>query len=131
MKTILLFTCLLLLAAGSAMAQSTAKKAGQSTKYILFPDFDADYARLQKNTATAGEDGQRKSTRSPRELMFTNYKPQNNAARPAANTAARKTAGSKLSSDITSAELAKQQAELNKAVKITPPPSQESQAPKQ
>ncbi len=74
MKTILLFTGLLLLSAGALMAQSK----GRSTKYTLFPDYDADIAKMKKNES-ANSDVKSKSTRSPREQIFTDYKPQSGA----------------------------------------------------
>lgn len=129
MKAILLFTCLLFLSAGALMAQSK----GQSTKYRLFPDFDADMARLQKDQAPAA-DAKQKNARSTRELIFTDYKPQQSVNRPAVNTGARKAPAEKLPSDIPPAEVAQQQEALKKAAVATPPtpPStQQSQAPKQ
>ena len=77
MKTILLSTVLLLLSAGALLAQSK----GRSTKYTLFPDYDADIARMKQNNAKDA-DTKQKSTRSTRELIFTNYR-QQQAARTA------------------------------------------------
>ncbi|WP_119078739.1 hypothetical protein [Chitinophaga alhagiae] len=130
MKAIFLFTCLLLLSAGALMAQSQSPKAGRSTKYVLFPDYDADMAKL-KQDATADVDNKRKNTRNVRELIFTNYQPQQAAAKPAARETARKGAGLKLPSEATPADLAKEKAAAAQPVKATPAPSQESQAPKQ
>lgn len=127
MKAILLFTCLLFLSAGALMAQSK----GQSTKYRLFPDFDADIIRLQKNQASS-VDVKQKNARSTKELIFTDYKTQQSVNRPAVNTDARKAPGSKVPSEMTPAELAQQQEALKKAAITTPPPAtQQSEAPKQ
>ncbi|WP_343703524.1 hypothetical protein [Chitinophaga sp.] len=130
MKAIFLFTCLLLFSAGALMAQSQSPKAAQSTKYRLFPDYDADIAKL-KADAALNVDDKRKTTRNVRELIFTNYKPQQAAVKPALQETARKAANAKLPSEATAAELAKEKEAAAQPVKVTPIPSQESQAPKQ
>jgi hypothetical protein len=132
MKPILLLTGLLLLCAGALMAQSASPKAARSTKYTLFPDFDADMVRLNSQKTTAEKNSKQSTTRNTRELIFKDYKPQQSAARPTVQGNARKAApGGKLPSAVSSAE----QATLNKetATPVTPisTPTQERQAPKQ
>lgn len=131
MKAIFLFTCLLLFSAGALMAQSQSPKAAQSTKYRLFPDYDADIAKL-KADAARNDDDKRRTTRNVRELIFTNYRPQQAAVKPAVQETARKAAANtKLPSEATAAELAKEKEAAAQPVKAIPIPSQESQAPKQ
>lgn len=118
MKTILLFAGLLLLSAGALMAQSK----GSSTKYILFPDYDADIARLQKNSKT-DDNARQKSIRSTKEQIFKDYRPQLNTTkppRPQGSLNANKSGAAKLSSESA--------AEKTTETPVTPKPAE---APKQ
>ncbi|RPE09668.1 hypothetical protein EGT74_22070 [Chitinophaga lutea] len=131
MKTILLLTGLLFLSAGAVMAQSASPQAARSTKYLLFPNYDADMANLKK-ASVSGHEGKPKVTGSVRESIFTNYKPQLQTVRPAGSLNARKApAGVKLTSEMTQEELDKQREPAAKPAPTVNIPTQTSQATKQ
>jgi hypothetical protein len=122
MKIVLLLICMLTIGAWSATAQENNGR--NSTKYILFPDFDKDVRKVNASEDKNARKAVLQTGKSTREQIFTNYNKQQTAtrsAKPAAQTAGK----AKLLSD-TKAEI-KPQAEVKKR-EI---PLQQGQEPKE
>jgi hypothetical protein len=92
---------ILLLTACSSMAF-----AQQRTRDVLFPDFQKDIQRMNASHDKDAKLIPSRQTKSTKEALFTNYRPQTTGGRPR-GIAAKRTAGKPMTSDQSGAEAVK------------------------